>query len=85
MEGNRELFPCFLHGAILCLTAVLGSFGLLGYLKYGKRLVLAFLVYKLIIMKYLNTFNGNKEHINLNNTRFSAGIRLSTKADIIAS
>ncbi|XP_053391552.1 uncharacterized protein LOC123563758 isoform X2 [Mercenaria mercenaria] len=36
MVGNRHLFSAFLHGAILFLTAVLGCFGILGYLKYGK-------------------------------------------------
>ena len=36
MEGNRYLFPWFLHGAIFILAAILGSFGILGYLKYGK-------------------------------------------------
>lgn len=36
MVGNRHLFSAFLHGAILFLTVVLGCFGILGYLKYGK-------------------------------------------------
>ena len=36
MEGNRHLFPHFLHGAILILTTILGGFGVMGYIKYGK-------------------------------------------------
>lgn len=36
MVGNRHLFSAFLHGAIFFLSVVLGCFGILGYLKYGK-------------------------------------------------
>ena len=36
MVGNRHLFPAFLHGAILILSIILGTFGVMGYLKYGN-------------------------------------------------
>ncbi|CAG2249831.1 PAT [Mytilus edulis] len=36
MEGNRHNFASFLHGAILVLSVILGSFGILGYLRFGS-------------------------------------------------
>lgn len=36
MVGNRHLFPAFLHGAILILAAILGTFGIMGYLRFGS-------------------------------------------------
>ncbi|KAJ8318235.1 hypothetical protein KUTeg_003326 [Tegillarca granosa] len=38
MEGNRHNFKCFLHGAILVLSLVLGGFGTLGYMRFGDNL-----------------------------------------------
>ena len=41
MDGNRELFPCFLHGAIFILAVILGGFGIMGYSLYGKSYLLS--------------------------------------------
>ncbi|XP_059174468.1 uncharacterized protein LOC131954738 [Physella acuta] len=35
MEGNRHNFSMYLHGAVLILSAVLSTFGVVGYLRYG--------------------------------------------------
>ncbi|CAC5356459.1 SLC36A [Mytilus coruscus] len=37
MEGNRHNFASFLHGAICVLSVILGSFGILGYLRFGSE------------------------------------------------
>lgn len=36
MVGNRHLFPAFLHGAVLILSLILGTFGIMGYMKFGS-------------------------------------------------
>ena len=36
MEGNRHNFSAFLHGAVLVLSVILGSFGILGYVRFGS-------------------------------------------------
>nr|XP_022316194.1 amino acid transporter AVT3A-like isoform X2 [Crassostrea virginica] len=38
MEGNRHNFAAFLHGAIGVLFVILGSFGVMGYLRFGEEL-----------------------------------------------
>lgn len=37
MEGNRHLFPAFLHLAIYIVFFILTAFGVLGYLRYGDN------------------------------------------------
>ena len=37
MDGNRDIFPLFLHIAIYVVFMILTSFGLLGYLRYGDH------------------------------------------------
>ena len=36
MEGNRHMFPFFLHGAVYLVFIILCSFGTVGYLRYGE-------------------------------------------------
>lgn len=36
MEGNRHLFPAFLHANVYIVFAILCTFGSLGYLRYGE-------------------------------------------------
>lgn len=36
MEGNRHNFTRFLFGAVIVLTMVLASFGVMGYLRFGE-------------------------------------------------
>jgi len=35
MEGNRHNFKTFLHGAIGMLTFILGTFGIMGYMRFA--------------------------------------------------
>ncbi|ELT96757.1 hypothetical protein CAPTEDRAFT_221004 [Capitella teleta] len=37
MEGNRHLFPAFLHANVYIVFVILASFGSLGYLRYGEN------------------------------------------------
>ncbi|XP_013084175.2 uncharacterized protein LOC106069130 isoform X3 [Biomphalaria glabrata] len=36
MEGNHHNFAPFLHSAILILSSILSTFGIIGYLRYGE-------------------------------------------------
>ena len=37
MEGNRHLFPYFLHACVYFVCIILSAFGLIGYLRYGEN------------------------------------------------
>ena len=37
MAENRARYPCYLHISLALLSTILGSFGTLGYLRYGEE------------------------------------------------
>ncbi len=37
MAENRHRYPCFLHISLCLLSTILGSFGVLGYLRFGNE------------------------------------------------
>ena len=37
MAENRGRYPCYLHISLALLSSILGSFGTLGYLRYGNE------------------------------------------------
>ena len=37
MAENRGRYPCYLHMSLTLLSLILGSFGILGYLRYGHN------------------------------------------------
>ena len=37
MAENRGRYPCYLHISLFLLSSILGSFGTLGYLRYGDE------------------------------------------------
>ena len=37
MAENRGRYPCYLHISLFLLSSILGSFGVLGYLRYGAE------------------------------------------------
>ena len=37
MAENRGRYPCYLHISLFLLSSILGSFGTLGYLRYGEE------------------------------------------------
>lgn len=37
MAENRGRYPCYLHISLFLLSSILGSFGTLGYLRYGNE------------------------------------------------
>lgn len=37
MEGNRHMFPYFLHACVYLVCIILSAFGLIGYLRYGEN------------------------------------------------